>query len=370
MMSWIVLMTVAVGLGIGQGPGATSPDAAVTVLRAARMLDVKSGRYVENAAVLLRGRRIEASGPAARLRVPAGATTVDLGDATLLPGLIDAHVHLAWAPPSNATPATSLAGSEEARATLLAGFTTVRNPGSTGRADILLRDAIADGRLPGPRILAAGPALGVKGGVCDRVFAGEGVAIGPTGFAAKVREIVADGAEVVKICTGGGVLASPEDVDTRELSDPEIRAVVAEAHRLGRKVAAHAQGPAAIAAAVRDGVDSIEHGALIDSVTAQLLRERRVYLVPTLYRLEWSVESAMRAGAARADIERLQKSKALAAADLLGWSDRIGSLEPGHLADIIAVRGDPLADVGMLEQPLFVMKDGRVYLSPSGPVQR
>jgi imidazolonepropionase-like amidohydrolase len=390
---------------------APEPGPPVTVLRSPRMLDVRRGRMIPQAAVLVRGDRILAAGSAQKVGVPPGARTIDLTELTLLPGLIDAHVHLAWgaAPPSG----SPLPGASEARQTLLAGFTTVRNLGSTGRADLALRDAVAAGSLPGPRILAAGPGLGPKGGVCNPVFGGDGVADGPEAAARKARAIADVGADVIKLCAGGRVLPTAADEKALEYGKAEIRAVVEEAHRSGRKVAAHAQGPRAIAAAVAGGVDSIEHGGLIDEEIARRMRSRKVYLVPTLYRLDWSIENARKQAADEATIGRLRASRDLAysrvgdairagvpvalgtdatviphglnarefaalvragmkplealragtihAAALLGLAGRVGALEPGHLADVVAVEGNPLEDVTALERVRFVMKEGRVY---------
>src|SRR5207237_1877054 len=163
--------------------------------------------------------------------------------------------------------------------------TTVRNLGSTGHTDLLLRDAIRDGRVPGPRILAAGAGIGVPGSACDRAFGGEAVAIAPADLSRLVEKLVAEGADVIKACAGGGVIAS--DPGKAELSPEQLGAVVATAHRLGRKVAVHAQGAEAIANSVAAGVDSIEHGAFIDGTRARAMNERRIYLVPTLYRMDW-----------------------------------------------------------------------------------
>jgi imidazolonepropionase-like amidohydrolase len=387
-----------------------------TLLRGARMLDVTSGRLVENAVVLIRGDRIEAAGPAARIAVPPGTKVLDLPGTTILPGLIDAHVHLAWGTASKTE--GPLPGAPEARATLSAGFTTVRNLGSTGRADLALRDAITAGSLPGPRMLAAGAPLGIPGGVCDSVFAGEGAARGAAAVA-KVRENVRSGADVVKLCAGGGVLLSTADAEAVEYSEEEIRAIVQEAHRLRRKVAAHAQGAAAIANAVRAGVDSIEHGSLVDEETAHRMRRERIYLVPTLYRLDWLIERALAQGKPASAVDPLREARALAtehvrrairsgvpialgsdatviphglnarefaalvragmspleairsgttrAADLLGLTDRIGTLESGRLADIVAIDGNPLEDIAALERVRFVMKEGRVWRNDARP---
>jgi imidazolonepropionase-like amidohydrolase len=380
-----------------------------TVVRAARLLDVRGGTYVSDAMVIVQGERIVAADAAASLKIPPGASVVDLPRLTLLPGLVDAHVHLAWGRPQ---PGAPLPGADDARRTLQAGFTTVRNPGSTGGADLALRDAIERGALEGPRVLAAGPAVGAPGGTCDNVFAGEARAAGASQVRERARALLDAGADVLKLCAGGGVMATAADAGSTEYGEAEIRAAVEEAHGRGRKVAAHAQGPRAIASAVRAGVDSIEHGAWIDEPSAALMKERGVFLVPTLYRLDWQIENAVARGAAPDAVRRLRdarretqahvrraialgvpiafgtdatvypsglnarefavlvelgmtpldaiRSATLGAARLLGLQDQIGAVEPGMYADLVGVEGDPLSDVRTLEKVRFVMKAGRV----------
>ena len=376
------------------------------VVRAARLLDPRSGRVVRDAAVLVERGRIRAVATGRR-RFP-GVESIDLGDATLLPGLIDAHTHLAWGPEE----AGGAAGADAARRTLEAGFTTVRNLGSTDGADLELRDAIAAGRLRGPRMLAAGPGIGRDGGVCVQVFGPAGAAGTIDEVRRRVREVVAAGADVVKVCAGGGVIAGEGDADAREHSAEELAALVQEARTAGRRVAAHAQGPGTILLATRAGVDSIEHGALIDAPAARAMREAGVYLVPTLYRLRFQIERARERGAAPEVIAQLKERRARAlanvrlavrsgvriafgtdatviphgtnareladlveagltlleairattveAARLLGLEGRAGEVRRGRVADLVAVEGDPLADIGAMERVFFVMKDGRI----------
>ncbi|HWW60528.1 MAG TPA: amidohydrolase family protein, partial [Thermoanaerobaculia bacterium] len=310
-------------------------------------------------------------------------------------------VHLAWKPSATdalAQPGISKQAADDARTTLLAGFTTVRDLGSTGRADLLLRDAIARGELPGPRMLAAGPGLGAPGGACDVVFGGEAVAKDAAGFARRVEEVIAAGADVVKVCTGGGVIPARTNPKA-DLTAREVKAIVAAARAHGRKVAAHAQGEAAIEAAIDGGVSSIEHGGFITARLAKKMKQKRIFLVPTLYRLELA-KSPMRDALEKSFVDALAAGVPVAlgtdatviphgdnarelatlvrlgmspieairaattnAATLLGRND-IGVLAKGKRADIIAVDADPLRDVTALQHVTFVMKDGKVHLKP------
>jgi imidazolonepropionase-like amidohydrolase len=353
---------------------------------------------------------------------------IDLSNSTVLPGLIDCHTHLTFDPSHNgypalgiSTPREALYGAKNAKVTLEAGFTTVRNVGAHGFADVALRDAIDAGDVPGPRMDTSGPGIGVTGGHFDNSllapefhFSSDSIADGVAGVTTKVREEVKYGADVIKISATGGVLSKGDSPEATQFSDEEIRAIVAEAHRLGRKVAAHAHGAAGIKQAVLAGVDSIEHGSFIDDEAIRLMKEKGVYLVPTLYLSDWFLENYQRMRvpefmvekarvvmpAARRNIATAFKAgvkvafgtdaavyphglnarefavmvklgltpmqsiqaATVNAADLLGWSDRVGSIEAGRFADIIAVNGDPLSDVSTLEHVTFVMKGGQVVI--------
>jgi imidazolonepropionase-like amidohydrolase len=403
---------------------AADPAPARVVLRAARLFDGRGDRAVSPGIVVLEGDRIAAVGPDAA--VPAGARVIELPGATLLPGLIDLHDHLTSSPENHgykalgvSIPRAALYGAANARRTLEAGFTTVRNVGASGFADVALRDAIASGDVPGPRMLVSGPLLGITGGHCDENllpfefhYRADGVADGPWEARAKVREVVKYGADLIKICASGGVLSKGDQPGTPQYSPEEMKALIEEAHRLGRKVAAHAHGTQSIKEAILAGVDSVEHASLIDDEGIRLAKEHGTFLVMDIYNDDYILSEGEKVGMLPESIEkekklgRLQREnfrKAVRAgarigfgtdggvyphgdnakqfaymvqfgmtaaqairaatsdaAELLGWKDRVGTLEPGKLADVIAVSGDPLSDVKVLEKVGFVMKGGAV----------
>ena len=397
---------------LGQTPAPV--EERLILLRPGWIVDVQRGERVAGKAILVRGERIVDVRDAAAAP-PAGAQVKDLPGVTLLPGLIDAHVHLAWGGPAG----PGLPGVDAARATLEAGFTTVRNLGSTGQADFRLREAIERGEVAGPRMLVSGPGMGTKRGVCESVFQGEGTVGSMDEAAGKVRQLIGLGADVIKVCAGGGVIATAADAESIELGEDQLRAIVAEAHRLGRKVSAHAQGPAAIRNAVLAGVDSIEHGSLLDEPVARLMKERGVTLVPTLRRLDFGLDQQRAAGAPEARLTALKDSRdqtfkrlaaaaalgvpivlgtdatvlphgrnaeelealvaiglspvdalraaTVRAAELLGWADRVGEIRAGFYADLVGVECDPLSGPSCLKQPVFVMKGGAVHREPAPP---
>ena len=423
LLFWSLLLYVSAGLA---GPQSDQPVG--VVVKAGRILDVRTGVYREHQMVLIAGDRIREVGDERELqpRVPSQARVVDLSRFTVLPGLIDAHTHLTFSPYlmgyrslAVSVPREALLGARNARVTLAAGFTTVRNVGASGYADVALRDAINAGDVPGPRILASAPALGITGGHCDENllapefhFSSEGVANGVPAVMAKVREDIKYGADLIKFCATGGVLSKGDNAELEQFSPEEMQAIVREAHRLGRKVAAHAHGAQGIRDAVLAGVDSIEHGSFIDEEDIQLMKQHGTYLVPTLYLGDWFLENYAKLGltedmvakaklvmpAARQNVAKAFRegvkvafgtdaavyphglnarefavmvklgltplaaiqAATINAADLLGWSDRIGTLEPGKYADMIAVEGDPLKDVTTLERVERVLKGGEV----------
>src|SRR5438445_8738325 len=422
--AFAVVLVILAGMVATAGAQGQAPKR--TVIRAGRVLNVRTGELRGNQSIVIEGDKISQIAPSSDVKAAAGDTTIDLPDATLLPGLIDMHTHLTFELSSLgyqglgiSTAREALHGARNARRTLEAGFTTVRNVGAKDYADIALRDAINDGDVIGPRMVASGPALGITGGHCDENllppafhFFGEGVADGVEAVQHKVREVIKYGADVIKICATGGVLSKGDDPNASQFTLEEMKAMVADAHRLGRRVAAHAHGAEGVRWASEAGVDSVEHGHLMDDAAIVTLKKNGTYLVPTLFLADWFLENAEKIGtppeliakgrevmpAARKNVARafaagvkvgfgtdaavyphglnahefavmvklgLTPLQAIQAAtvndaDLLGWSDKIGTIEAGKWADIIAVDGDPVKDVTTLEHVKFVMKGGEV----------
>ncbi|WP_257386909.1 metal-dependent hydrolase family protein [Tahibacter caeni] len=395
-------------------------------LTAARLIDVDSGTLRNDAVVVVDGERIvdvRSDG-----QVPADAKRIDLGDVTLLPGLIDCHVHIDGqsgdfyteafrrSPIDNAVKAHIYA-----RRTLLAGFTTVRNLGSAEFIDVALRNAIQRGEVQGPRILASGLALGATGGHADggtgfspyiRFEGFSGIADGVDAIRAKVRFDVKNGADVIKFMASAGVLSEEESVGEPQYSQEEMNALVDEAHRWHRKVAAHAHGTEAIKMAVRAGVDSIEHGSFLDDEAIALMKKHGTWLVGDIYnddyiltefaRLKYPesmLEKERKVGrtqresfrrAAKAGVKiaygtdagvyphgdnarqfakmtewgqtpmQALQAATVRAAELLGRNEQVGAIRNGLYADLVAVPGNPLQDIRVMEQVSFVMKDGKV----------
>lgn len=404
---------------------APNPAAPRTLLRAGHLLDVKTGKLLDRQTVVVVGDTIQAIAPTAQLPAQPGDTVVDLGNLTVLPGLIDVHTHLTFntdfSPYHELTQTDAkeaINGVVNARATLLAGITTVRNLGADGYTDVDLRDAVNSGQVIGPHMQVSGPLIGITGGHCDNDLlpfryhaVGDGVADGVPQVQHMVRQNIKYGADVIKVCATGGVLSRGDDPQASQYTLEEMQAIVADAHRLGRKVAAHAHGAQGILWATEAGVDSIEHGSYIDEAGIRAMKEHGTYLVPTLYLEDWMVQNgnlppyshqkmvaisavakqnikrAMDAGvkiamgtdaavyphglnAHELDVYVNQlgmnplaalQTATVNAADLMGWSAKTGSLDAGKWADIIAVEKNPLDDIRTLQNVKFVMKAGVVY---------
>ncbi len=443
LVSLAFILTVSLYVtALPQNPGQPAvqirPDPPIgkgtVVLKAARLIDGTGAAPITNAVVVITDNKITAVGSGSSVAIPADAKTIDLGDVTLLPGFIDAHTHLVGRVLGDPEGDMALVRDYEsfaailsvgnARSTLMAGFTSVRNVGAAGRFDdMALRKAINEGWTAGPRIETAGHSLGIRGGHCDEngfrpglLDPGieDGVADGPEQIRAAVRYQIKYGADVIKTCATGGVLSEGDAVGATQYSFEELKALVEEANKLERKVAAHAHGTEGIKLAVRAGVSSIEHGSFLDEEGARMMKERGTFLVPTLSAGE-AVERAAKNGV----LKGLRAEKALAAAaamrhaikiaiankvqialgtdagviphgtnahefvlmvewggmsnmdslvagtlnaaKLLGWDKNLGSLSPRKWADIVAVPGDPLKDIHATERVVFVMKNGVVY---------
>lgn len=431
------LACAGVALALAWAPApAHAQTESVVALTGARVLDVASGRYLENATVVVRGERIEAVGNG---DVPASAQQIDLSGHTILPGLLDMHTHLTSDPSGGSSDHAmhewpgyaAIVGAKNARLTLMAGFTTVRNVGGEEFADVALKQAISEGLVPGPRVFTAAHSLGITGGHCDNngyrpdLFdepgIEQGIANGPDEVAAAVRYQLKYGADVIKICATGGVLSAGAAVGVPQYTIEEIRSIVETAAMAEKKVAAHAHGNEGIKNAVRAGVASIEHGSILDDEAVALMKEHGTYMVPTMMAFDavvrgardgfltpFSAQKALQIephfqNSIRLAIEndvkiafgsdagvfphgtnadefrllveagmtpdRAIRAATLDAADLLGESADLGAVEAGKLADLIAVRGDPLDDVEALKDVAFVMKGGVVYKRDGVPVE-
>jgi imidazolonepropionase-like amidohydrolase len=439
----LLILSIIVVLAPAHGQ-AQKPASKTYVLKAARMFDGKSNALATPGLVVVAEGRIVAVG--AKAAVPAGAEVIDLGDATLLPGFIDAHTHLTMMYSDDWKQNTldglqktiaeqALDASANARVTLMAGFTTVRDVGSHDYLDVGLRNAIRDGVVPGPHMLVTVHALGSTGGHCDHgggfrpgLFGREtdpldGVINGPDQARYAVRLDHKYGADMIKVCATGGVLSLTDDVDTPQLTQEELNAIVDEAHALRRKTAAHAHGNEGAKRAVLAGIDSIEHGSFMQDETLDLMKQRGTYLVPTLIagdslrekidkgvylppaiilktraalsarsqmfqhtvakgvKIGFGTDAAVYAHGRNAEEFHLMvdlgmkpidalRSAALPDAELLAIQDKVGTLESGKLADVIAVPGDPVENIRQTEKVFFVMKEGVIYRNDRANPQR
>jgi imidazolonepropionase-like amidohydrolase len=406
--------------------GAAARTVAVT---ADRLIDVISGKVIEHPVVVIRDERITAVGVQGEVEVPAGAQRIDLPGRTLLPGLIDMHVHLTAEPTLGGSTGLQytdnfwvVVGTKHAKDTLDAGFTTVRNVGSENYDDVALRQAIDAGFIVGPRIVTATYAMGATGGHCDSTFFPPSMdqkapilIDSPDAARKAVRTVHKYGAEVIKICATGGVFSHGDTPGAQQLTFEEMKAAVDEAHMAGLKVAAHAHGTSGIHDAILAGVDTIEHASLADDEDIRLAKAKGAYFSMDIYNTDYTQAEGKKNGVLEEnlkkdrDIAELQReafrkatragvkmifgtdagvyphgtnakqfsvmvkwgmsplqaiqAATVTAADALGRSKDVGAIEPGRYGDLIAVRGDPLADVSVLEHVDFVMKGGEVEKS-------
>jgi imidazolonepropionase-like amidohydrolase len=420
--------TVAAGAVLGLlavGSAAADP----TLVRCGRLVDGRNDRVLRDVSIRVEGGRIAGVEPSS---ADASGEIVDLGQATCLPGLIDLHVHLTYNPGDvlgdalrHSSAAKGLAALHHAQVMLASGFTTLRDPGDEDLYYSLIdvRDAIRRGDFPGPRLFVAPHMISPTGGHGDFNDLAPDLALqvpnvvvdGPDAMRKAIREEIKHGADWIKLAASGGVMSAADDPRAQAFTDEELRAAVDEAHRHGKKITVHAIATGAIKAALRAGVDGIEHGILIDDEGIALMKERGVWLVPTVYVLDYIIEEGERTGI---PADRIAKAKALqadrdrcirkafaagvkvafgsdtifphdwaprefgrmvklgmsplgairaatySAAEVLGISAEVGSIEAGKQADLVAVAGDPLADVTLLEHVGFVMKDGRIVKRP------
>ncbi len=415
-------------------PAVLAPEGAAqtSYVTADRMLDVATGRMIEDPAIIVRDGVIESVGARSTTQVPSAAEVIDLPGVTLLPGLIDMHVHLDSDPTYGGYTGLqftdrfwSMIAVPNAKATLDAGFTTVRNVGADSFNDVGLKQAIEEGKIVGPRIVPAGPSFGATGGHCDSTYF-------PPSFAAKnpynsdnpddarkaVREIRKYGAEVIKICATGGVFSRNTEPGQQQLTLAEMKAVADEAHMWGLKVAAHAHGATGIRDAALAGIDTIEHASLVSDEGIAAAKKMGTYFSMDIYNTEYTqaegakngvMEDNLRKDREIAEIQRENFRKALKggvkmvygtdagvyphgqngrqfavmtrygatplqaiqsatvnAADALGQTGKVGVIKPGAFADFVGVTGNPLANVALLESPAFVMKGGEVIRPLAG----
>ncbi len=399
------------------------------VLKADRLIDVENGKLISNAVVVIENDTIVAAGEARKVTFSKDSKIIELGDYTLLPGLMDMHVHLTsdatkhgYKRLADSLPRVTLTGVKHAEATLMAGFTTVRNVGAPGFADVALRDAINDGDITGPRMFVAGPSLGVTGGHCDNNLlpyeyhtVSEGVADGPWAVREKVRRNIKYGATVIKFCGTGGVLSKGTKVGVQQYTFEEMQALVDEAHMRGLTVATHAHGTDGIKTAIKAGVDSIEHVSLLDDEAIKLALKHGTYFSMDIYVTEYILSEGAKAGileeslakerivgqrqrdnfakAVKAGVKMVFGSDAgvyphgdngkqfarmvkfgmtpmqaiqastINAATLLKQQDILGSVSEGKKADIVGVKGNPLDDISLLENVGLVVKDGQIVKS-------
>tara|TARA_R110000803_G_scaffold81609_5_gene147583 strand:+ start:140 stop:1444 length:1305 start_codon:yes stop_codon:yes gene_type:complete len=402
--------------------------AAPVYVKAGSLIDPGKGTVTKDAALVVDGGKIVASGSQRTTKVPKGATVIDLGSETVMPGFIDMHTHLTGDAETGAYESLGLSdermaitGVKNARLTLLAGFTTARDVGAGSYSDVALRDAINEGDVPGPRLFVSGPPVGISGGHCSDInllppeyaLKGEGVANGPWEMRAKVRENIKYGVDLIKTCSTGGVFSKGTSLGAAQGTLEELTAIVEEAHARGLKVASHAHGTVGIRNALLAGVDTIEHASILDDETIALAKEKGAFLSMDIYNTEYTLAEGEKNGVLPESIEKeksiskIQRASFTAAnkagakmvfgsdsgvyphgdnpkqfsrmvqfgmtpmqaitaatataAEALGKPGLLGCLDVGCAADMVAVSGDPLKDISILEKVDFIMKDGHVY---------
>lgn len=424
-----VLLAIGTGLGIPEASAQNLPEATPScslAINAGRLVDPDRGTVLRDQVIRIGGDRILAVSPASEAARQGCSRVLDLSRSTVLPGLIDTHTHLTSDPTilryerlGLSIPRLALIGAANARRTLLAGFTTVRNLGADGYADVALRDAINAGDVIGPRLVVSGPGIGITGGHCgSNLLAPEfrqtslGTADGPDEVRKAVRQNVRYGADVIKYCGTGGVFSKGTQPGMQQFTPEEVAALVDEARMHGRKVAVHAHGAGGIKVALRAGVDTIEHASLIDDEGIELAKKYKVYFSMDIYNTDYTQSESKRRGelpefirkdAMIGEIQRRNFERALKAgirmtfgtdagiyphgdnarqlavmvrygmtpmqaiqaatingADALGWAGQVGILAAGAYADLIAVDEDPLADIRALERVSVVLKGGEV----------
>lgn len=401
--------------------------ASTLVLTADRLIEVESGKTVVNPVVIIKDNKFVEVGQQNDVNIPADAEIINLPGQTLLPGLMDMHVHLTgnanihgYKRLAVTVPRSAIYGVTNARKTLMAGFTTARNVGAAGYADVALRDAINAGDVIGPRLFVSGPSIGVTGGHCDNnllpyeyKFTSEGVADGPWAVREKVRENIKYGADVIKFCATGGVLSKGTKVGAQQYSQEEMNALVAEANLRGLTVAAHAHGSDGIKAAIKAGVTSVEHVSFLEKGIIRMAKKAGTYFSMDIYTTEYILGEGEKAGILKESLDKervvgarqrasfteaveaginmvfgsdagvyphgdnskqfsrmvkfgmtpLQAIQAatISPATMLKQQDKMGSIKVGKLADIISVKGNPLQDISTLENVVTVIKDGQVF---------
>jgi len=417
----LVLSTALVFAGGGA-------QAAPVYVKAGSLVDPVTGKVLKDVALVVDEGKVKATGTQSALKVPLGATVIDLSSETILPGFIDMHTHLTGDPEMGAYESLALSdermaitGVKNARRTLLAGFTTVRNVGAESYGDVALRDAINEGEVIGPRMFVSGPPVGITGGHCSDInllppeyhLEGEGVANGPWEMRARVRQNIKYGVDMIKTCSTGGVFSKGTSLGAAQGTLEELTAVVEEAHARGLKVASHAHGTVGVRNAILAGVDTVEHASILDAETIELAKERGVYFSMDIYNTEYTLAEGEKNGVLPESLEKeksiskIQRASFTAAnaagvkmlfgsdsgiyphgdnpkqfsrmvqfgmtpmqaitaatataAEALGKAGVLGCLDVGCAADMVAVSGDPLKDISILEQVGFIMKEGHVY---------